>query len=114
MSAKNAALLLGAVLTVVGILGFVMPSPLLGIFATDTNHNIVHLLSGVIGLWCAMSSPSASKTFLMVFGVVYALVAVLGFVTASPLLGLITVNSADNWLHVVIALYSLYFGSTSK
>ncbi len=112
MSAKNAALLLGAVLTVVGILGFVLPSPLLGLFEVDMNHNIVHIVSGVIGLWCAMSGPSASKTFLLAFGVVYALVAVLGFVTASPILGLIHVNAQDNWLHVLIAIYSLYFGSS--
>lgn len=113
-SAKNATLLLGAVLAIVGVLGFLMESPLLGYFEVDTTHNVVHLASGLIGLWCAMSGPSASKMFLVVFGVVYALVAVLGFTMASPLLGILHVNAADNWLHALIAVYSLYFGSTAK
>ncbi len=112
--AKNFALLLGAVLTIVGILGFVLPSPLLGYFEVDTIHNVIHILSGVIGLWAAMSGPSAAKTYLIVFGLVYGLVAVLGFMNGENVLNLIGVNAADNWLHTVIAAACLVIGASAK
>lgn len=112
--AKNFTLLLGAVLLIVGVLGFLLPSPLLGFFEVDTVHNIVHIASGAIGLWAAMSGPNAAKMFLIVFGVVYGVVAALGFLTASPILGLLHVNAADNWLHTVIAVACLYVGVSAK
>jgi len=46
-----------------------------------------------------------------IFGVVYGLVAVLGFVVGDGLLlGLNSNNTADTWLHVVIAIVSLIIG----
>ena len=58
-----------------------------------------------------MSSDMASKTFFQVFGVIYAVVAVLGFLMGNaPLLGIVSNNSADSVLHVVIAVVALYLG----
>ncbi len=104
--------ILGVVLLLVGILGFVLPSPLLGLFEVDTMHNVVHILSGVVGLWAASTGYQYSRLFLMVFGLVYALVAVLGFMGGS-ILGLFTVNTPDNYLHAAIAAACLVvaFGS---
>ena len=46
-----------------------------------------------------------------IFGVVYGLVAVLGFVVGDGLLlGLNSNNMADTWLHVVISIVSLIIG----
>ena len=46
-----------------------------------------------------------------IFGVVYGLVAVLGFVVGNGLLlGLNSNNMADTWLHVVISIVSLIIG----
>jgi hypothetical protein len=116
---KTAAILFGIVFLVVGILGFVpacttdmngMPM-LLGIFHVNTAHNIVHLASGAVFLLCGMASASASRTFFKLFGVVYALVAVLGFYYGDqPLLGIISSNRADTWLHVGLALVMLILG----
>lgn len=111
---KTLTWILGAVLLVVGILGFVMPSPLLGLFEVDTVHNIVHILSGAIGLWAASTGYQYSRLFLIVFGLVYALVTVLGFTMASPLLGLISVNMYDNYLHAAIAAVCLIVGFGSS
>ena len=102
--------LLSIVLLLIGILGFVMPSPLLGYFEVDTLHNIIHLVSGLIGLWAASKGASASRTFLLVFGIIYGLVTVLGFVMGGSVLGLFTVNMADNYLHAAIAVLSLGIG----
>jgi hypothetical protein len=53
---------------------------LLGIFHVNLAHNIVHLASGIVFLLCGMAGAGASSTFFKIFGVVYALVAVLGFI----------------------------------
>lgn len=117
---KKTVLALGAVLAVVGVLGFINVSPivmdgkLLGIFAVDTNHNIVHVLSGVLAIVFAMRGESQAKLFAKVFGVVYGLVAVLGLVAGGVLSQLIAVNMADHVLHVVLALAFLYVGFVAK
>jgi hypothetical protein len=112
--AKPLCLVLGVVFLAIGALGFVMPSPLLGIFETDPMHNIVHLLSGVLALGAGFMGGVAPRMYLLVFGAVYALVAVLGFVMPSPLLGLISVNMADNFLHIAIAAACLVVGGMAK
>ena len=53
--------------------------------------------------------------YLKVFGVVYALVALLGFMAGDePILGLVANNMADNWLHVVFTALFLYWGFGSR
>lgn len=110
--AKLYAQVLGAVLTLVGILGFVGPlapnGNLLGIFAIDPLHNIIHVLSGVVGLAAAFAAGGRyARLYAGVFGAVYGLVTVVGFVQGTTVLGLINVNLADNVLHLLIAAASL-------
>ena len=84
---------------------------LLGLFAVNGMHNIIHLATGIVALIVGFTSDSASKIFFQIFGVIYALVAVLGFVQGDQmLLGMVSNNAADTWLHVVIALLALYLG----
>ena len=83
---------------------------LLNIFHV-TAHNVVHLLTGVVAIFAGMVGVGAASTFFKIFGVVYGLVAILGFVVGNGLLlGLISSNVADTWLHVVIAVVSLIIG----
>ncbi len=77
---------------------------------TNTVHNIVHLLLGAILLVMAYQGNAQAALGMKIVGVVYLLVAVLGFVAASPLLGLVVVNTADNWLHVVLGAVLLGLG----
>jgi hypothetical protein len=112
MNAKTAALIIGVVFVLVGILGF-FPNPLVsatGLFAVDTAHNLVHIVSGVLILAGAYSGMGAALT-LKIFGIVYGLVALLGFFMGGPsLLGLIQVNHADHWLHAALAIVILAAG----
>jgi hypothetical protein len=118
MSLKKFALVFGVVLLVVGVLGFVpaltpknsagMPL-LLGLFMVGSLHNIIHLLSGA-GALVGSKSDSYAKLYFRIFGVVYGLVTVIGFIQGNTVLGLINVNLADNLLHLVIAASSLYLG----
>jgi len=115
MSLKKIAVIFGVIFVVVGVLGFItVVSPggkLLGVFDVNTAHNLVHLATGIIAILVGMSSDKASRTFFQVFGVIYALVAVLGFYSGDqPLLGIVANNSADSVLHVIIAVATLYLG----
>src|SRR6478672_5285499 len=113
---KSMAVLFGVVFLVVGILGFVpavtKDQMLLGIFHVNAAHNGVHLLSGVVALICGMMGVGASRIYFKLFGLVYGAVAVLGFLNPGDtmLLGLISNNMADTWLHVGIAAVSLLIG----
>jgi hypothetical protein len=113
---KAAALLFGIVFLLIGILGFVPAvtpdnGMLLGIFHVNTAHNIVHLASGVVFLLCGMAGAGPSRTFFQIFGIIYAVVAVLGFYYGdNALLGIISNNTADTWLHVVLAVVMLFLG----
>ncbi|TSC66000.1 MAG: hypothetical protein CEO22_270 [Candidatus Berkelbacteria bacterium Gr01-1014_85] len=118
--AKTIALVLGIVFVLVGVLGFVPAltpdGNLLGIFGVDAIHNIIHILSGAAAIFAATNSYGATRMYFQVFGVIYALVAILGFITADgeKILGLIASNTADTWLHVAIAAVALYVGYGPK
>ena len=112
---KKIGLAFGVVLILAGIAGYVPAltpeGKLLGIFAVNGPHNLVHIATGAIALAIALASPGHMGTFFKVFGVVYALVAVLGFFAGDqPLLGIIAHNMADMWLHIAVAAVSLWLG----
>ncbi len=109
--AKTIVMVLGVVFVIIGVLGF-FNDPVVGIFEVDAVHNIVHLLSGIVAIGMASMGEGSAKTFAKIFGVVYALVTILGFVmgTEEPLLGIMEINSNDNYLHLVLALVLLYAG----
>ena len=101
--------ILGLVLVIVGIAGFFVPGMLL-MFEVDTIHNVVHLASGLIGLFAFNSSQSYSRMYLIIFGLVYGVVTVVGFAMGGDILGLFHVNDADNYLHLAIAAACLVVG----
>ncbi len=106
---KTILTILGVVFLAIGVVGFVN-NPLLGVFEVDALHNIIHILSGALALLAVGMGAGAMKTFSRVFGIVYGLVAVLGFVSGDNVLGLIMVNTADNVLHLILAVIFLYLG----
>ncbi len=111
MSTKKLANLFGVIFVLIGALGFVpgitSDGHLLGIFEVDTVHNLIHLLSGILAF--AMAGKAAKKYF-QIFGIVYLLVTILGFMQGDNVLGLIGVNGADNILHLVISLLAIWIG----
>lgn len=113
--AKLVVSVLGAVFVLIGILGFIEPltpdDKVLGLFAVNGLHNVIHLLSGVVAL-IAASSEATARLYGKVFGVVYALVTVLGFLMVGDgsILGLIPINQADNVLHIFLTVVLLYVG----
>jgi hypothetical protein len=115
MSLKRIAVIFGILFVAGGLLGFVPAvnpgGKLLGMFDVNGAHNLVHIATGVVALIVGFASDKASRIFFQVFGIVYAAVAALGFFYGNqPLLGMISNNVADTWLHVVVAAISLYLG----
>ncbi len=117
----NISKVFGAVLLVVGLLGFVPAltpdGNLLGLFHVNAVHNLIHILSGVAALAAGFSGYKNSKLYFQVFGVIYAVVAVLGvFYGDNDILGLVAHNMADLLLHIVIAgtALTLGFGNVIK
>ena len=104
---KTYAMVIGAVLVLLGLVGFVMAPLILGIFGVNMAQNILHLVGGAVILWCAYQG--SGKTTNMVLGVISAVVGVLGFVPgASGLLASIFgINAAISGLHIAIGAVSL-------
>ena len=100
---KTYVTILGVVFVLIGILGFIDPltpdGNLLGIFAVNTEHNLVHLLSGLVALAAVAGGAAYATLYAKVFGLVYALVTILGFMVGD-----------GEVLHVLIAASALYFG----
>ncbi|MEX2152466.1 MAG: DUF4383 domain-containing protein [Gemmatimonadaceae bacterium] len=120
---RRVAMIFGIVFLLVGILGFISPggmemgadpapAKLLGLFEVNLLHNIVHLLFGVWGL-VASRSFAGAKMFAQVGGVIYIVLAVLGFV-APTTFGLIPIGGNDIWLHAVLGLVLAGVGFTAK
>ena len=111
--ARQFAIVFGAVYILVGVLGLILPSPLLGIFGVNPLHDIVHLAIGGLWLFAAFAAPmgpdSARKTSQLI-GIVYLLVAILGFVLPDLMNQLLVINMADNFLHLGTAVLALYIG----
>lgn len=114
-----AAKIVGWIFLIVGILGFIPGAApdghLLGLFHVNTAHNVVHVLSGTVALWAGYTSFHASKLYFLWFGLIYGLVAILGFMAGDrPVLGFLANNIADAWLHLVLAVALIALGLTPE
>jgi hypothetical protein len=119
--AKLYATLVGAVLTIAGIIGFFYSgsfgSPgevdkVFGILAVNGWHNVVHLVTGLLGLAAA---GYAARQYALGLGLVYLVVAIWGFIIGSgdSILSIVPVNTEDNILHLLIGLAGLAAGAAS-
>ncbi len=111
---------IGATLLIVGVLGFIANSTFSTneaqhsnfiIFAVNGWHNVVHIASGLVGL-ALLRRPGGPRLFALGFGAVYLVVTIWGFAIGSghSILSILPVNTADNILHLVIALAGLGAG----
>jgi hypothetical protein len=121
---RRVAMVFGIVFLLVGVLGLFSaggmemdaenPAMLLGLFPVNLLHNIVHLLFGVWGLLAARSFAGA-KMYAQTVGVIYLVLAVLGFLPAtSTTFGLIPIGGNDIWLHALIGIVLAGVGFTAK
>ncbi|WP_320781902.1 DUF4383 domain-containing protein [Streptomyces sp. CRN 30] len=124
---QKAALAVGAVFLLVGILGFVpgitthydtmsfashhSEAKLLGIFQVSVLHNLVHLAFGVAGIALARTA-SAARTYLLAGGAVYLVLWLYGmFIGHDSAANFVPVNTADNWLHFFLGIGMIALGA---
>ena len=107
---KMWAMIIGIVLLLVGILGFVMDSPLLGFFGVNLAHNLVHIVTGGLFLWAGLAKSDMAMPANKWLGVVYIVVAILGFFGLLTFLMVNGGNDLDNYLHLVIGVVSALIG----
>lgn len=117
------ALLFGSVLLAVGILGFISDSSFGSgsdvqgsdfiVFEVNGWHNIVNILSGLLGLALWRRGDTA-RLYALGFGGTYLVVTIWGFITGDQVLWLLPVDAADNVLHLLIAVAGLAAGLASR
>ena len=122
-----AALVVGLVFLLVGILGFIpgvttnydqltfagheSEAALLGIFNVSILHNIVHLLFGVAGLLAARTF-SAARAYLIGGGIIYLVLFLYGLlIDHNSAANFVPVNTADNYLHLVLGIGMIALGA---
>ena len=117
---RIAALVIGIIFTIVGILGFfatstMAPGYLFG-FGVDVIHNILHLVIGILGIISAFTGWP--RLYNQIFGIIYLVLGILGLFPGlhfgmpgdMRLLGITFVNGADNVLHLVVGIVQIIVG----
>ena len=106
----------GAVLVVAGIIGFFynaefttdegVRDAVFGVLDVNGWHNVVHILTGALGLLAFGAGAYAARTYALALGLVYLAVAAWGFIVGGgdSILSIIPVNTEDNILHLLIGV----------
>ena len=131
--AKTISKIMGVVFILVGIVGFLAPG-LLGMHLSLA-HNLVHIISGALALYFGFAATlSAARLFCIVFGVVYGLLGIVGFLLGgsgahtvagvpshgtdsslfAALPGSLELASMDHIVHILIALVFLAGGFLTR
>jgi hypothetical protein len=118
--AKTICTFLGVVFILVGLVGFAKHD-LLGAHLSSA-HNVIHLVSGAIALYLGLKgSLSAAKMFCIIFGAVYLLLGIVGFLLGTgpeKLLALIPATlvfgTMDHIIHVALGVIFLIGGFITK
>jgi hypothetical protein len=118
--AKTICKLLGVVFILVGIVGFILPKDATNTDSLGTHltmaHNLVHIVSGIIALYFGFAgSLSGARAFALVFGAVYLLLGVVGFIMGDPnmdrMLAIIkdqlVLGTRDHAIHILLGVIFL-------
>jgi len=112
--AKIYVVLSGAILVLVGVVGFFRHEMFHLTFPPA--HNVFHLVSGMIALWAGLGkNANGPRRFGLIFGAVYTLVAIAGFAGMRDLGSLrLDLNTHFNFIHLGVGLLSLAAGFVSR
>ncbi|PYS83730.1 MAG: hypothetical protein DMF67_07770 [Acidobacteria bacterium] len=117
--AKTIATILGVVFILVGLVGF-FDHTLMGTHL-NTTHNLVHIISGAIALYFGLAGTlSAARLFCIIFGIVYALLGVCGFLLGTgpdrilPIDDLLMLGTMDHVVHILLGIVFLIGGFLTR
>jgi hypothetical protein len=126
MAAHVVAITLGTIFMLVGLAGFAVP----GLFHAHLSvaHNCIHLVSGAFALILGLAGTlGAVRAFNVVFGAVYGLLGVVGFLLGQPgaatvgdmandnrlwalIPGVLELGTSDHMIHVLVGALFLLGG----
>jgi Domain of unknown function (DUF4383) len=123
---QTAALVVAGTFLLVGVLGFIpgvtsdydtmtfaghhSDAKLLGVFQVSILHNIVHLLFGAAGIALART-VSGARMYLIGGGAIYLVLWLYGLIVSQDsAANFVPVNTADDWLHLVLGLGMIGLG----
>jgi hypothetical protein len=138
--ARSYGILIGALLTLGGVLGFVRGEVGITVIGISLEFseipNIVHIAIGLIGLGSGFAGGGYARAFARASGVIYTLVAVLGFArilgfaytpdsvvtipklnwsdNAIRLVTMLNLNWSDNLIQLFVGLFGLLTGFTGS
>ncbi len=111
-SVKPLTWIVGALLTLAGFAGLVWQPALLTL-RMDTVLSLFTLIVGLLGIWAVATEYAYAKIYLVSFGIIYAVIAVIGWINKGNLY-VTTVNTPDTILHIVLAVVLLVVGLSSS
>ncbi len=80
---QRTCITVGILFILMGLVGIIMPG-FMGMHLS-LGHNLIHLLSGSLALWCGYADePRRAYTFCILFGAFYGILAVAGYVMGKP------------------------------
>jgi hypothetical protein len=116
---KQIATTVGAILIVVGLLGFAVPG-LMGMHL-GMAHNLIHLVSGALALYFGLKgSTDSARTFCTVFGAIYGALGLVGFLAGGPdkmltvIPNQLILGAMDHIVHIVLGAVFLFAGLYKK
>ena len=117
MTVQRIAQIFGWIFVLVGLVGMVYSYTMeeglmLGLFPVNVVHNLAHILLGVWGITASRTFAGA-RTFALVGGAAYLLLAIVGYVEPNPG-DMLPLGGNDVWLHAALAVILLLVGLTAK
>ena len=113
--ARTVAAVFGAVYVFAGLAGFVLETPLFGLFDVNLLHNVVHILIGAILLYGSTTTPAAVMTTRGV-GALLVVLGILGIPFPDGF-EIVPLGGNDIWLHLAtgaILLVAGFLGTSTE
>ena len=105
--AKTTSWVFGIIFLIVGIWGF-FTSSVLGFIASNPVSSIVHIIVGIVLL--IMAAKPAAVVTLKTVGIIYVVIAILGFLS----LNILGADMATNWFYLIVGVVVAALGWSSK
>jgi hypothetical protein len=112
MSSKQVLKVLGTLLFLFGVFGYIFPH--WGHVQFTNNENLWHVVTGVIAIMMASVSPQNRRYTLLIWAALYLILGIYGFALKHPAdfhIKHITaqLDMVDNYIHVLIGLVFAWF-----
>ena len=101
--------LVGAVLMLIGIVGFLVPSPVFGVFEVTPPLNALHVGAGGMAIGAATRGLGTMRSWGKLLGVIFVGLTIAAFaLDAATVANVLPLTDSNAWFHLVVALVFLY------